>query len=99
MNEQLAYFLQRLDSHKEGDGTLLDRTMVLHGSSNSTTHNNSNYPLVFAGGSGIGLQHGQFLKVADNVPMSNLFVTMLDCMGVDAPKFADSTGDLTAVRA
>lgn len=99
MNEQLAYFLQRLDSHQEGDGTLLDRTMVLHGSSNSTTHNNSNYPLVFAGGSKIGLEHGQFLKVSDNVPMSNLFVTMLDCMGVNAPKFADSTGDLTAVRA
>ena len=50
MVEQLTYFLERLQSTQEGDGTLLDRTMVLYGSSNSTTHNNSNYPLVFAGG-------------------------------------------------
>jgi hypothetical protein len=99
MTEQLAYFLQRLKSTQEGDGTLLDRTMVLHGCSNSTTHNNNNYPLIFAGGNKLGLEHNHYVKVNADVPMSNLFVTMLDKMGVKAPAFADSTGELTAIQA
>tara|TARA_B110000467_G_scaffold149130_1_gene155536 strand:- start:91 stop:1425 length:1335 start_codon:yes stop_codon:yes gene_type:complete len=99
MTDQLAYFLQRLKSTQEGDGTLLDRTMVLHGCSNSTTHNNNNYPLIFAGGNKLGLEHNHYVKVNADVPMSNLFVTMLDKMGVKAPAFADSTGELTAIQA
>ncbi|MCS5630249.1 MAG: DUF1552 domain-containing protein [Pirellulaceae bacterium] len=98
MTEQLTYFLQRLKSTQEGDGTLLDRTMVLHGCSNSTTHNNNNYPLIFAGGNKLGLQHNHYVKVGSDVPMSNLFVTMLDKMGVEAPVFADSTGELTPIH-
>jgi len=99
MTEQLTYFLQRLKSTQEGDGTLLDRTMVLHGCSNSTTHNNNNYPLIFAGGNKLGLQHNHYVKVGSDVPMSNLFVTMLDKMGVEAPVFADSTGELNPMHA
>ena len=99
MTEQLAYFLQRLKSTQEGDGTLLDRTMVLHGCSNSITHNNNNYPLIFAGGNKLGLEHNHYVKVGSDVPMSNLFVTMLDKMGVEAPMFADSTGELTPIHA
>ena len=99
MTEQLTYFLQRLKSTQEGDGTLLDRTMVLHGCSNSTTHNNNNYPLIFAGGNKLGLQHNHYVKVGSDVPMSNLFVTMLDKMGVEAPVFADSTGELAPIHA
>jgi len=98
MTEQLTYFLQRLKSTQEGDGTLLDRTMVLHGCSNSTTHNNNNYPLIFAGGNKLGLQHNHYVKVGSDVPMSNLFVTMLDKMGVEAPVFADSTGELAPIH-
>ena len=99
MTEQLTYFLQRLKSTQEGDGTLLDRTMVLHGCSNSTTHNNNNYPLIFAGGNKLGLEHNHYVKVGSDVPMSNLFVTMLDKMGVEAPVFADSTGELAPIHA
>jgi hypothetical protein len=99
MTEQLTYFLQRLKSTQEGDGTLLDRTMVLHGCSNSITHNNNNYPLIFAGGNKLGLQHNHYVKVGSDVPMSNLFVTMLDKMGVEVPVFADSTGELTPIHA
>jgi hypothetical protein len=73
--------------------------MVLHGCSNSTTHNNNNYPLIFAGGNKLGLEHNHYVKVDADVPMSNLFVTMLDKMGVKAPAFADSTGELTAIQA
>lgn len=95
MAEQFAYFLNRLDSAAEQQGTLLDHSLVLYGSSNSVTHDNNNYPLILAGGSEMGLKHGRFLKFSDQVPMANLFVTMLNRAGIDCPVFADSTGELT----
>lgn len=97
MAEQFAYFLKRLDSAEEADGTILDHSLVLYGSSNSTTHNNNNYPLVLAGGNQLGLNHGRYLKLDSRVPMSNLFVTMLNRMGVERESFADSSGELTDV--
>lgn len=99
MIEQLVYFLDRLKQTPEADGSLLDHTIVLYGSSNSQTHNNSNYPLVLAGGNGIGLRHGQYLKHTEDVPLSNLFVTILNRIGAPAERFADSTGELTGVLA
>ena len=97
MAEQFTYFLNRLNSVQDGDATLLDRSLVLYGSSNSQTHNNHNYPLVLAGGRQLGMRHGQYLKYSEKVPMSNLFVTMLNRLGVDSESFADSTGDITEV--
>jgi hypothetical protein len=99
MAEQLSYFLDRLDSAREADGTVLDNSVVLYGSSNSQTHNNTNYPLVLAGGSRLGLQHGQFLKYGAEIPMSNLFVTMLNAIGVRSKAFADSNGMLSELQA
>jgi hypothetical protein len=99
MAEQLAYFLDRLSSAKEQHGSVLDNSVVLYGSSNSQTHNNSNYPLVLAGGNQIGLQHGQFLKYSSDVPLTNLFVTLLNCIGVPTSKFADSNSVLTEMLA
>ena len=95
MIEQLAYFLDRLKSTEEGGSNLLDRTMVLYGSSNSQTHNNKNYPLIFAGGRGLGLSHGQYLKFSEDVPFANIFVTMLHRMSVQTESFADSTGEVS----
>ncbi len=95
MAEQFAYFLGRLASAKEQHGSILDNSVVLYGSSNSTTHNNTNYPLVLAGGRELGLRHGRYLKFGSEVPMSNLFVTMLNGIGVERPSFADSTGEMT----
>lgn len=92
MAEQFGYFLGRLASAEEADGSVLDNSVVLYGSSNSTTHNNNNYPLLLAGGSKLGLKHGRFLKFGADVPMSNLFVTMLNCVGANSESFADSTG-------
>jgi len=92
--EQLAYFLTRLKNTKEGDGTLLDRTMVLYGSSNSKTHNNNNYPLLMAGGRKLGIQHGNFLHYNAQTPFANLFVTLFDRMNLPVEHFADSTGGL-----
>ena len=97
MAQQLAYFLGRLDSVQEGTGTLLDRSLILYGSSNSQTHNNNNYPLVLAGGHELGIKHGSFHKLSDKVPMANLFVTMLNRIGVPTESFADSNGELTDV--
>ena len=95
--EQLASFLEKLASTSEGDGTLLDRTIVLYGSSNSRTHNNRNYPLLLAGGKGLGLKHGQYLRYKDDLPLANLFVTILHRLGIESPSFADSSGELTDV--
>ncbi len=91
---QLAAFLTRLKETPEGDGSLLDRTLVLYGSSNSYTHNNNNYPLLLAGGRKLGLQHGQFLKYGAETPFANLFLTMFDRMKMPVGQFADSTGPL-----
>lgn len=98
LTEHLAYFLQRLADTPEGDGTLLDRTMVLYGSSNSNTHINRNYPLLLAGGRGLGVDHGQFLHChEENTPLANLFVSMLDRLNVPVDSFADSTGEMSEI--
>lgn len=97
LTQQLAYFLQRLRNTPEGDGHLLDHTMVLYGSSNSHTHNNTNYPLVLAGGSRLGLNHGQHVQLGSDVPMSNLLVTMLNRLDTPTDRFVDSTGELDAI--
>ena len=94
--EQFAYFLTRLDSLPDKQGTLLDNTLVLYGSACSTTHNAVNYPLVLAGGANMGLHHGHYLRQSEELPMSNLFVSMLNAAGVPATEFGDSTGPYTA---
>lgn len=93
--QNLAYFLNRLRSTPEGDSNMLDRTLVLYGSSNSRTHQNVNYPLLLAGGGKLGLKHGQYRQYDDTTPMSNLLVTMLQALNVPVNHFADSTGPLS----
>lgn len=95
--ENLARFLQRMKDSPEGDSNILDRTLVLYGSSNSRTHQNRNYPLLLAGGRGLGLRHNQFLKFSDKTPMSNVFLTMLQALGVETESFADSTEPLSGL--
>jgi len=97
LTEQFAYFLDRLKQTPDGDGSLLDNTLVLYGSSNSKTHINRNYPLVFAGGRSLGVRHDHYLKFKEEVPMSNLFVSMLQTLGVETDRFADSTGTLNGI--
>ena len=96
--ENLSHFLNRLDETPEGDGTMLDNSMILLGTSNSRTHNNKNYPLVLAGGANMGMKHGQFLtynKGNEDQPMSNLLFTLLNRMGVSETGFSDSSSDLS----
>lgn len=97
---QLSRFLTRLKETPEADGNLLDRTMVLYGSTNAKTHGTDNYPLIFAGGRKLGLKHGQYINFkANKPPCSNLFMTMLDRLNVPVESFADSTGDMSEVLA
>ena len=97
--EQYAYFLNRMNSVEDADGTnLLDQTMTLYGSATSQTHVSRNYPLVFAGGGNLGFNHGQYRTYDENkTPLSNLFVTMLDRMGTNATSFKDSHGDFSDI--
>ncbi len=97
--KHFAYFVGRLAATEEGDGTLLDRTVLLYGSSNSRTHQNRNYPLVLAGGRGLGLKHGQFRRFEEKTPLSNLYVTILQRLGVERESFVDSTGEMSEVVA
>jgi hypothetical protein len=92
-----AYLLNRLSEMPEGNGSVLDNTCLLYGSSNSKTHNNTNYPLVLAGGKNMGYEHGQYIKFANDVPLSNLFVTIQKRMGAKADSFADSSGEMKEV--
>ncbi len=89
----LRDLLGALKGKKEAGGTLLDNTMVLFGSNlgNANSHDWHNLPLLFAGG---GFKHGQHLSfdAKNNLPMSNLFVSMLHRMGIEADSFGSSTG-------
>ncbi|MEX2577810.1 MAG: DUF1552 domain-containing protein [Verrucomicrobiales bacterium] len=97
--ENLARFLQRMKETPEGEtgANLLDRTLVLYGSSNSKTHQNRNYPLLLAGGRDFGLKHNQFLRFDEKIPMSNLFVSMFHSLGIEEEQFVDSTGPLDGI--
>jgi hypothetical protein len=97
--QNLARFLTRMKETPEGEGgsSLLDRTLVLYGSSNSKTHQNVNYPLLLAGGKDFGLKHNHFLHYGADTPMSNLFVSMLHSLGIEQESFVDSTGPLAEI--
>ncbi|WP_038166642.1 DUF1552 domain-containing protein [Verrucomicrobium sp. BvORR106] len=89
----LNSLIQNLASKREGADRLLDRTMVLFGSNmgDANKHDNTNLPIILSGG---GLKHGQHyaFKHDNNTPLCNLFVTLLQQMGVETDKFGSSTG-------
>ncbi len=95
----LRTLLQNLAAKKEAGRTLLDQTMVLYGSNmgDANTHDNSNLPILLAGG---GFRHGQHLVFDrdDNTPLCNLFVSMLHQLGVEAGAFGSSTGPLRGLE-
>ena len=93
--QQLAHFLGRLNDTREGEGRLLDRTMVFYGCSTSRTHLARNYPIVLAGGNALGIRHGEYRIFPESVPLSNLFLTLLERLQVPTERFADSTGRIS----
>lgn len=93
--EQLAYFLRKLDAARDpGGASVLDNSMVLYGGgiSDGDKHNHDDLPIVLAGGSGAQLHPGRHVKLPERVPLNNLFLGMLDRMGVGVPKLGDSSG-------
>lgn len=91
-------FLDRLKNTKEGSGTMLDNTLSFYGSSNGKgTHSPLDLPLVMAGGEGMGFKQGQYLKFKNDVPLTNLYATMLDGLGAPQKSFADSNGRIGSV--
>ncbi len=95
-----AEFLTKLKGSKLGGGTLLDQTMVMLGSDlgNGSSHDNHNLPILLAGG---GFRHGQHLAfdAKNNYPLTNLYVSMLQRLGLDVDRFASSTGTMTGLDA
>ena len=93
----VAYMLERLKSTKDGDGTLLDHTLMLYGSgmSNSNVHNHSPLPVFLAGGAAGQMQGGRHLLYPDGTPMANLLLSILQKAGIQQDSVGDSTGPLT----
>ena len=92
-----TYLLNRLSEMPEDNGSVLDNTCLLYGSSNSKTHNNTNYPLVLAGGKNMGYEHGQYLKFGNDTPLSNLFVTIQKGWGLRLTRLQTVTGEMKEV--
>ena len=92
--ELLAYFVDKLAATPDGDGSLLDHSMLLHGSgmSNGNLHDHKNLPLVLVGGGAGRLKGGRHIKFAELTPMANLLLGLLDKAGVPAETFGDSSG-------
>lgn len=95
----LAGLFQGLKSAGEGDATLLDRTMVLHGFNlgDANAHSTTNLPTLLAGG---GFRHGQHLAFdrGRNEPLPNLFVSMLQRLGIEETSFGPSTGTMRGLE-
>ena len=91
-----AYFLERLASVSDGDGSLLDHSLYLYGSGmgNPNVHDHVNLPIVVAGGGAGKVRGGRHIKYAEPTPMANLHLTLLDSVGVHLESFADSTGKI-----
>jgi hypothetical protein len=90
----LAYFIERLRNTPDGDGTLLDHSMILYGSSmsNGNQHDHAPLPIVLLGGGGGRLEGNRHIVTPENTPMANLLVGMLEKLDVRPDSLGDSTG-------
>ena len=97
----IPYLLDRLKRVPDGDGTLLDSSLVVYGSAmgNSNMHNHKRCPLFLAGHAGGRLKGQLHVKAADGTPMANAMLSVLQALDVDVPAFGDSTGALDLNRA
>jgi hypothetical protein len=89
-----AYFLEKLKSTPEGDGSLLDHSLYLYGSGmgNPNVHDHVNLPILVAGGGAAGVKGARHLKYDEPTPLANLHLTLLERVGVRMDNFADSKG-------
>jgi hypothetical protein len=89
-----AYLVQKLQATPDGDGSLLDHSIYMLGSGmgNPNVHDHSNLPIVLAGGGAGKLKGARHIKYAEQTPLANLHLTLLDKVGVRLERFVDSTG-------
>lgn len=94
-----AYFVEKLQATPDGDGSLLDHSMYMLGSGmgNPNVHDHSNLPIVLVGGGAGTLRGGRHIKYAQQTPLANLHLTLLDKVGVHLESFVDSTGKVTEI--
>jgi hypothetical protein len=94
--QQFAYFLERLRSTPDGDGSLLDHVAIIYGCgiSDSNEHLHTNLPILLAGGGAGQLKGGRHLRYSDDTPLANLHLTLLHKLGVPMENLGDSTGEL-----
>ena len=91
---QIAYFMEKLAATPDGDGTLLDQVLIQYGCgiSDGNQHLHVNLPVLVAGGAAGRVKGGRHLRVAEETPLTNLQLAVLDKLGVPTEKLGDSTG-------
>lgn len=94
--ETFGYMLEKLRTTPDGDGSLLDHSQILYGSSISdgNAHTHHDLPLILAGGANGQIKGGRHVRYPKETPMNNLLLTMLDQAGVHTDKLGDSTGEI-----
>lgn len=97
---QFAYFLEKLKSVQEGEGTLLDNSMIMYGSglSDGNQHWHHDLPIVLAGQGGGTIKTGRHIKFDEETPLNNLFLSMLDRMDAKIASLGDSSGRLSGLE-
>ncbi|WP_375582986.1 DUF1552 domain-containing protein [Cyclobacterium xiamenense] len=99
--EQYAYFLDKLKSIKEGNGTLLDNSLIMFASGlrDGNRHSPRDLPIIVGGHGGKRINSGQNLIYEENTPLANLYTSWMQAVGVEKETFADSTGTLPSILA
>ena len=99
MFEQFTHLVKKLSSTPEGDGTMLDSTLLLYGTaiSDSNTHFHDDLPIALVGGKTFGIKGGRYVREKKGTPLANLHVAILEALGVPVEKFGDSTGGLRSL--
>jgi hypothetical protein len=92
--QMFAYYLEKLRNTPDGDGSLLDSVMIVYGSgmSDGNSHSHLNLPILLAGGGGGQLSGGRHLRYERDTPHTNLFVSLLEKLGIPTESFGDSNG-------
>ncbi len=89
-------FLKKLKETPEGEGSLLDNCMIVYGGAirDGNRHDHHDLPILLAGRGGGRFSPGSHVRFTSETPLNNLFLTMLEAVGVDQREFGDSTGKL-----
>jgi hypothetical protein len=94
--QAFARFLAKLKATPDGDGSLLDHSMIIYGAgmSNSNAHLHTNLPIILAGGGGGAVKGDRYVRLPEETPLANLHVTVLEKMGIPVEHLGNSTGDV-----